>query len=509
MCDHNVIMEEAAVSEETLKREERLLRSVCSFQSRLGPPEYRRWRRIHGLQFPLHPMQVAGWFVFVGVGAATFLVMVPAIGGAARQSLIVVLAALFLLHVVSHITALLLDPADPELRSLKVKMAVPEFDRSKHSHVIENGRCHLCNIRTHTPRTKHCSVCNKCVDHFDHHCKWLNHCVGGRNYVAFIVCVVSAVLASLVVVALAVAELTFYHLDPTWLQVSHPDFVFLVVVSALGVTAIVTAGLLLHLCLFHCYISILGITTYEYIRNYRLGKPNQCPGLKETCCRWRTNNRAPTLKRQNTDPDFIDRVKPEPQEAVFTLREVLRLCPKTLDISRRGSLPNVKFKNNQVRPTTEEELNRTLDKIAAQTSTTLPILGPPLTHKVHLQELRSALDLAECGPLRHARRGFKPHPHTPSLSPIRESGLSNPNSPRITQTSRPTTPQISTIFLSNPSSPCLSDEEEEVVATCRSRPAPEDILQTPQMPRKSYSPKQVFIVSSSKLAVTRWSDRTA
>ncbi|XP_069689175.1 uncharacterized protein [Periplaneta americana] len=261
--------------------------SCCSFQNRLTAPEYRKWRRVHGLQLPLHPQQVAGWLALIGFGAATFLVLIPALGSSLRSPLLALLASLFLIHVSSHLTALLLDPADPHLRALKVSVAVPEFDRSKHAHVIENGRCHLCNIRTSGSRTKHCSVCNKCVEKFDHHCKWLNHCVGGRNYAAFIVCVVSAVAASLVVVAVSIAELVLYHIDPGWLSLwdtynntnfeepptivsitvfTIKDTIFLAVVGSLGILAAITAGLLLHLCLFHVYISFLGITTYEYIR---------------------------------------------------------------------------------------------------------------------------------------------------------------------------------------------------------------------------------------------------
>ncbi|EDW36859.1 GL25829 [Drosophila persimilis] len=356
------------------------LSQLVSYQNNIADVQHRRGRRLHGLQLPLHPLQLFGWLVLLLFGLASYWVLIPAFHAPLQGPLYGLITGLYLVHIASHLTALLTDPADKELRRVhRNDRIVPEFDRTKHGHVIENGRCHLCNIRTSSSRTKHCSVCNKCVGKFDHHCKWLNHCIGSRNYVAFLMCVVSAVVATLVIVAAVIAQIAFYYIQPEWLSfywcrsTSDPDAghqmepgdyinltlslgngtmmlleqppddeepqqmdeqmenitististlptllenftalieasatsqpginmttnqtitpvvggigvnetIFLLLLGVLGLLAAVSAGLLLHLCFFHIYISFLGLTTYEYIRNHRQAQEAKAKQLLE------------------------------------------------------------------------------------------------------------------------------------------------------------------------------------------------------------------------------------
>lgn len=192
---------------------------IISFQNNLGANEYRKDRRINGVQLPLHPLQLVGWITLIVFVLTTYLVIIPAFHASIRLPLYFVISILLVIHVITHIAALIIDPADKELRKISSRKVVPEFDRTKHSHVIENGRCHLCNIKTSSQRTKHCSVCNKCIQAFDHHCKYLNSCVSKtRNYAPFLMCVISAVAAVLVILAAALAQIILFYVNPSWLN---------------------------------------------------------------------------------------------------------------------------------------------------------------------------------------------------------------------------------------------------------------------------------------------------
>lgn len=58
--------------------------------------------------------------------------------------------------------------------------------------------CPDCEI-IRTDRSRHCSICNQCVERFDHHCPWINNCVGIGNhkyFMSFLLCMLVLLLTT-------------------------------------------------------------------------------------------------------------------------------------------------------------------------------------------------------------------------------------------------------------------------------------------------------------------------
>ena len=62
--------------------------------------------------------------------------------------------------------------------------------------------CADCEV-VRTDRSRHCSICNRCVERFDHHCPWVNNCVGLGNHGVFM-CFLVSMLTLLVVTFISI-----------------------------------------------------------------------------------------------------------------------------------------------------------------------------------------------------------------------------------------------------------------------------------------------------------------
>ncbi|CAA7060534.1 unnamed protein product [Microthlaspi erraticum] len=150
----------------------------------------------------------------------------------------------------------------PNIRLPRVK------DVTVNGHTIKVKFCDTC-LLYRPPRASHCSICNNCVQRFDHHCPWVGQCIGVRNYRFFFMFISTSTTLCIYVFVFSWLNIFQRHTDEKisiWKAISKD-----VLSDILIVYCFITVWFVGGLTIFHSYLICTNQTTYENFR-YRYDK---------------------------------------------------------------------------------------------------------------------------------------------------------------------------------------------------------------------------------------------
>jgi palmitoyltransferase len=123
--------------------------------------------------------------------------------------------------------------------------------------------------------SKHCGECNRWVGGFDHHCKWLNNCVGGKNYRSFFILICGLDCHAILNIACFALLLHELGEDTDQIETALGTSDLNAIIVPIAVSMIISVLIFLsdtNLIAFHIYLHIHKLSTFEYILANRIVK---------------------------------------------------------------------------------------------------------------------------------------------------------------------------------------------------------------------------------------------
>lgn len=160
---------------------------------------------------------------------------------------------------------------DIRTKTYRTKQPSRYYDLVLRGYPFKLKYCTTCNIYG-PPRCTHCSVCDNCIERFDHHCPWIGNCIGKRNYWLFYSFVTSISSLNVLVLATSVAQLAVlcqegqdtkgYGSGDALVDAMREE----PLAAALVVYCTCIVWFTVGLCIYHNYLICTNQTTYEQIK---------------------------------------------------------------------------------------------------------------------------------------------------------------------------------------------------------------------------------------------------
>ncbi|CAD8185417.1 unnamed protein product [Paramecium pentaurelia] len=236
------------------------------------------------------------WIMIIGISTCFFVIVAPYVWQKLHWLYVLIVIYLFLSTILFLVLTQFSDPGIiPRKTILELSDQNTQFINKEEAKIEGTGGCpdkrkkkyqnqeqRVCStcLIVKPLRCSHCKDCGNCVQVFDHHCPFVNNCIGQRNYRFFIAFLISLLL-------LAIGELGGFlilFIGNFGEGISGKDGILIqnqtilvIVLFALGIpTILLTLCILVFVC-FHICLAYNGKTTKEQLQKKKITSKGTIP----------------------------------------------------------------------------------------------------------------------------------------------------------------------------------------------------------------------------------------
>lgn len=193
-----------------------------------------------GFAQPFTLEQVASWVALPVAAVIWYLIVSAFTEGAARTALLTVYTVMLVVVIATWLHCSLVDPK------------------------VDTGPYWPC-MKEAQKESRYCPMCRKMVPGLDHHCAWLNTCIGRRQYPSFFALVMTLTAMFYLEFVIFILLLVPWRDPARAVQVLGSESLYTALLSLAAFYAFVLAISLSILAVFHIFLQFMGMGTYAYM----------------------------------------------------------------------------------------------------------------------------------------------------------------------------------------------------------------------------------------------------